>query len=176
MPFVTNGVRDKNKRSFEEGAHMETNSTSVLVVGGSLVGLSAAVFLGWRGVPTVLVETHTGSHPHPRAIGYTPRTMELFRTVGLGPLIPQAPRGFRLRRCKIESLAGKWFEESDWTPPKAGRAREAAGAARPKTPPAPARRSLRTVSSRSSATRPGRSAPTFVSAPSSFASSRTPTA
>ena len=99
---------------------METNSTSVLVVGGSLVGLSAAVFLGWRGVPTVVVETHTGSHPHPRAIGYTPRTMELFRTVGLGALIPQAPRGFRLRRCKIESLAGKWFAESDWTPSKPG--------------------------------------------------------
>jgi putative polyketide hydroxylase len=99
---------------------METNSTSVLVVGGSLVGLSAAVFLGWRGVPTVVVETHTGSHPHPRAIGYTPRTMELFRTVGLGALIPQAPRGFRLRRCKVESLAGRWFEESDWTPPKPG--------------------------------------------------------
>ena len=99
---------------------MESDSTSVLVVGGSLVGLSAALFLGWRGVPVVLVETHTGSHPHPRAIGYTPRTMELFRTAGLGPLIPQAPRGFRLRRCKIESLAGKWFEESDWTPPKAG--------------------------------------------------------
>jgi len=30
----------------------------VLVVGGSLVGLSAAVFLGWRGVPSVLVERH----------------------------------------------------------------------------------------------------------------------
>jgi putative polyketide hydroxylase len=99
---------------------MERNATSVLVVGGSLVGLSAAVFLGWRGVPTVLVETHAGSHPHPRAIGYTPRTMELFRTVGLGPLIPQVPRGLRLRRCKVESLAGKWFEESDWTPPKQG--------------------------------------------------------
>ena len=99
---------------------VETRSTSVLVVGGSLVGLSAALFLRWRGVPAVLVETHTGSHPHPRAIGYTPRTMELFRTVGLGPLIPQAPPGFRLSRCRIESLAGKWFEESDWTPPKAG--------------------------------------------------------
>jgi putative polyketide hydroxylase len=107
---------------------MESDSTSVIVVGGSLVGLSAAVFLGWRGVPTVLVESHTGSHPHPRAIGYTPRTMELFRTVGLGPLIPQAPRGFRLRRCKIESLAGKWFAESDWTPPRAGE---------PEKPPAP---------------------------------------
>lgn len=96
---------------------MQVNSTtSVLVVGGSLVGLSAAVFLAWRGVPTVLVERHAGSSPHPRAIGYTPRTMELFRAVGLGSRIPQTPPGFRLRRARIESLAGKWFEESPWTP------------------------------------------------------------
>jgi putative polyketide hydroxylase len=97
---------------------MDPGSTSVLVVGGSLVGLSSAMFLAWRGVPTVLVETHSSSHPHPRAIGYTQRTLELFRTVGLAPLIPEAPRGFRLRRCKIESLAGKWFESSNWTPEK----------------------------------------------------------
>jgi putative polyketide hydroxylase len=90
--------------------------TPVLVVGGSLVGLSAAVFLAWRGVPTVLVEPHTRSHLHPRAIGYTARTMELFRTVGLA--VPEVPQGTRLRRCRVESLAGKWFEESDWTPAK----------------------------------------------------------
>jgi len=93
-----------------------SSTTKVLIVGGSLVGLSAAVFLAWRGVPTVLLETHTGSHPHPRAVGYPPRTMELFRTVGLGPLIPQAPAGFRLLRCKVESLAGKWFDATEWTP------------------------------------------------------------
>ncbi len=28
------------------------------------------------------------------------------------------PRGFRLRRCKVESLAGKWFDATDWTPRK----------------------------------------------------------
>jgi putative polyketide hydroxylase len=95
---------------------MEPNSTSVLVVGGGLVGLSTAVFLAWRGVPTVLVERHPGSSPHPRAIGYTPRTMELFRAVGLGPRIPQIPPDFRLRRARVESLAGNWFEESPWTP------------------------------------------------------------
>ncbi len=93
-------------------------STSVLVVGGGLVGLSAAMFLAWEGVPTVLVERHPGSSPHPRAIGYTPRTMEAYRAVGLASHIPQAPRGFRLRRARIESLAGEWFEESDWTPDK----------------------------------------------------------
>ncbi len=101
---------------------METESTSVLVVGGGLVGLSAAMFLAWRGVPTVLLERHAGSSLHPRAIGFMTRTMELYRAVGLGPLIPQVPPGFgRPRRLKIESLAGKWAtEEIAWTPDKAG--------------------------------------------------------
>jgi len=95
---------------------METNSTSVLVVGGSLVGLSAAVFLSWRGVPTIVVERHSTSSLHPRAIGFTPRTLELYRAVGLGSQIPQAPANFHLGRVKVESLAGKWFEETSWTP------------------------------------------------------------
>jgi len=93
-------------------------STSVLVVGGSLVGLSAAMFLGLQNVATVLVEAHVGSHRHPRAIGYTARTMELFRSAGIAAHIPEAPRSFRLRRCKVESLAGKWFDATDWTPKK----------------------------------------------------------
>jgi putative polyketide hydroxylase len=94
----------------------ETNSKPVLVVGGGLTGLSTALFLSWQNVPTVLVERHPGSSLHPRAIGYTPRTLELFRAVGLGPYIPQAPPHLRLRRAKVESLAGKWFEETPWTP------------------------------------------------------------
>jgi putative polyketide hydroxylase len=95
---------------------MESKSTSVLVVGGSLVGLSAAVFLAWQGVPTVLVERHPGSSPHPRAIGFTPRTLELYRAVGLGAVIPQVPPGLRLRRIQVESLAGTWGVETPWTP------------------------------------------------------------
>jgi putative polyketide hydroxylase len=92
------------------------DSTSVLVVGGSLVGLSAAVFLAWRGVPVVVVERHPGSSPHPRAIGFTTRTLELYRAAGLGPQIPQVPPGLRLRRVKVESLAGKWHDEVPWGP------------------------------------------------------------
>ncbi len=91
-------------------------STAVLIVGGSLVGLSAALFLAWRGVPVVLVERHAGSSPHPRAIGYTERTMELLRAVGLGEQIPQAPAGFRLVRKHVVSLAGEWLADSSWTP------------------------------------------------------------
>lgn len=97
---------------------MRTERTSVLVVGGGLVGLSAAVFLAWRGVPTVLVERHAGSSPHPRAIGYTPRTTELYRAVGLEQVIPPAPGrlGEGVRRVRVESLAGRWFEELHWSP------------------------------------------------------------
>jgi len=91
-------------------------STSVLVIGGSLVGLSAAMFLRLQGVPTILVEAHLGSHRHPRAIGYTARTLELFRNAGIAAQIAEAPPGYRLRRCKVESLAGKWFDATDWTP------------------------------------------------------------
>jgi putative polyketide hydroxylase len=112
----------------------KVNSTSVLVVGGGLVGLSSALFLAWRGVPTVLVERHAGSSPHPRAIGYTARTMENLRAVGLGDRVPQAPVDFRLRRTRVESLAGKWFEESAWTPARDD-ARKIADA--PKIAPAP---------------------------------------
>ncbi len=92
----------------------QVETTSVLVVGGSLVGLSSAMFLAARGVVTILVERHPGSSPHPRALGFTPRTMELFRSVGLS--VPEAPPDFRLRRARVESLAGRWFEESTWNP------------------------------------------------------------
>ena len=51
--------------------------TPVLVVGGSLVVLSTSLFLSTRGVAHVLVEKHPGSSPHPRAMGFTERTLEL---------------------------------------------------------------------------------------------------
>ncbi len=95
--------------------------TSVLMVGGGLVGLSVAVFLAMRGIPAVLVERHPASSPLPRAMGFTTRTMELYRAAGLGDAIPQVPPGLgRPRRIKVESLAGKWSSEDvAWTPGEA---------------------------------------------------------
>lgn len=90
--------------------------TQVLVVGGSLVGLSAALFLADHGIRAITIERHAGSSPHPRAIGYTTRTMELFRAVGLGGKIEEVPPDFRLRRAQVTSLAGEIIEESPWTP------------------------------------------------------------
>ncbi|MEU3345147.1 FAD-dependent monooxygenase [Streptomyces sp. NPDC006700] len=62
----------------------------VLVVGGSLVGLSASVFLGRLGIQHCVVERHAATSAHPRGRGNNMRTMELFRTAGLEPRIRQA--------------------------------------------------------------------------------------
>ncbi|MFJ3642714.1 FAD-dependent oxidoreductase [Streptomyces sp. NPDC090108] len=62
----------------------------VLIVGGSLVGLSASVFLGRLGVRHLLVEKHSGTSHHPRGRGNNVRTMELFRVAGAEPGIRAA--------------------------------------------------------------------------------------
>ncbi|MFG2881729.1 FAD-dependent oxidoreductase [Streptomyces sp. NPDC048297] len=62
----------------------------VLIVGGSLVGLSASVFLGRLGVDHLVAERHAATSDHPRGRGNNMRTMELFRTAGLEPDIRKA--------------------------------------------------------------------------------------
>jgi putative polyketide hydroxylase len=92
------------------------HDTQVIILGGSLVGLSAAAFLSWRGVKVIVVEKHTGSSPHPRAVGFTEHTIEFYRAIGLQDQIPQVGPDFRLRRAKAESLVGPLIEASEWTP------------------------------------------------------------
>ncbi|MDH6124953.1 FAD-dependent monooxygenase [Kitasatospora sp. GP82] len=55
----------------------------VLIVGGSLVGLSASLFLGRLGVRHQLVEKHAATSHHPRGRGNNLRTMELYRVAGV---------------------------------------------------------------------------------------------
>ena len=62
---------------------VDPEAVPVLIVGGSLVGLSTAMFLAARGVQCMVVERHPASAAHPRAAGYTARTLEFFDTVGL---------------------------------------------------------------------------------------------
>lgn len=93
--------------------------TPVLIVGASLVGLSASLFLAWRKVPHIVIDQHGGSSPHPRAMGFTETTIEHYRAAGIADRIPQAPAGARLRRVKVESLSSDWISESDWTPGQA---------------------------------------------------------
>ncbi|MGH3972326.1 MAG: FAD-dependent monooxygenase [Pseudonocardiaceae bacterium] len=61
----------------------EYEETDVLIVGGAMVGLSLAVFLAWQGMRPLLVERHPGLLIHPRARGVNPRTVEIYRQVGL---------------------------------------------------------------------------------------------
>ncbi|KAF2232401.1 2,4-dichlorophenol 6-monooxygenase [Viridothelium virens] len=106
--------------------------TPVLIIGGSLVGLSTAMFLASAHSPTpiqpILIERHSGHSLHPRAIGYTPRTMEIFGAAGIADQIPAAEKVFHeVRRARIESLAGKWYEETSWTPKEEGGEAEGGG-------------------------------------------------
>ena len=57
--------------------------TDVLIVGGSLVGLSTAVLLSLHGVQSLTVERHTGTAIHPRAGHFHLRTMEILRAMGV---------------------------------------------------------------------------------------------
>lgn len=90
--------------------------TPVLIVGGSLVGLSASLFLSWRGVSNIVIEKHLGSSPHPRAKGFTETTLEHFRAVGIADRIPQQSEGGRPKRVVVESLSSEWKDELEWTP------------------------------------------------------------
>ena len=58
-------------------------STPVLIVGGSLNGLSAALLLADRGVPCIVVERHPHTSIQYKFRGISPRSMEIYRSVGI---------------------------------------------------------------------------------------------
>lgn len=60
---------------------MMASRIPVLIVGGGLAGLTAAMLLGWRGIPTLLVERRAAASQHPRARGVNLRSMEFLRGV-----------------------------------------------------------------------------------------------
>jgi 2-polyprenyl-6-methoxyphenol hydroxylase-like FAD-dependent oxidoreductase len=57
--------------------------TFALVVGGGPVGLSAAIDLRWRNVPTILVTANLETATHPKCNTTNARSMEHFRRLGL---------------------------------------------------------------------------------------------
>ena len=71
-------------------ASKQEDRVPVLIVGGSLVGLSTSLFLGRLGIEHRLVERHAGTSQHPRGRGNNVRTMELYRTAGVEQLIREA--------------------------------------------------------------------------------------
>ncbi len=93
---------------------MAQEDAPVLIAGGSLVGLSMAVFLGYHGVPSLVVERHRGTAIHPRAALVSQRTIEAYRAVGLEREIEDAAAREFVQNgaiVSVESLGGK---ELDW--------------------------------------------------------------
>ncbi|MFG2583549.1 FAD-dependent oxidoreductase [Streptomyces malaysiensis] len=91
----------------------------VLIAGGSLVGLSASLFLGRLGIGHLLVEKHPRTSHHPRGRGNNIRTMELFRTAGVESAIREAASVLAdnhgiLQTPSLTGTEGNWlFREMD---------------------------------------------------------------
>src|SRR3954462_2319670 len=93
---------------------MVTEEVPVLVVGGSLVGLSTSLFLAGYGVEHLVVERHAGTAIHPRAASFLQRTIETFRSAGIKDEVERAAEKEFVQNgaiMSVESLGGK---ELDW--------------------------------------------------------------
>src|SRR4029450_1783423 len=89
---------------------MPDEEVPVLIVGGSLVGLTTAMLLGHHGVESLSVERHAGTAIHPRAGHFQLGTTELLRQIGLEQRVREkaletySPTGGIIA---VESLAGR---------------------------------------------------------------------
>ena len=88
---------------------MTSEEIPVLIIGGSLVGLTTAMLLGEHGVPSLSVERHAGTAIHPRAGHFQLGTTEMLRQAGLEDTVrttsakTYSPSGGIIA---VESLAG----------------------------------------------------------------------
>lgn len=86
----------------------------VLIVGGSLAGMTTAALLGQHGIRALVAERHRGTAIHPRAALIYQRTMEILRSMGIEQTVLQKsyeqyePDGAIV---SVETLAGK---ELNW--------------------------------------------------------------
>jgi 2-polyprenyl-6-methoxyphenol hydroxylase-like FAD-dependent oxidoreductase len=92
------------------GTPSPDEDVAVLIVGGSLVGLSAAMLLRLHGVDCLAVERHGGTAIHPRAGHFHLRTMEILRSAGIEEAVrrrseEQYHPGGGINN--VESLAGR---------------------------------------------------------------------
>lgn len=100
----------------ERAGHTDNHTlrVPVLIVGGSLVGLSTSLFLSRLGVRHALVERHSGTSIHPRGRGNNVRTMELFRVAGVEQDIQRAAATLAenhgiLQTPTLVGEAGEWL-------------------------------------------------------------------
>ena len=77
--------QDHSKKQLSHVAHATRRDleTEVLVVGGSIVGLTAALACQRQGLAVLLAEKHEAPSVHPRASRYHARAVEVFRALGV---------------------------------------------------------------------------------------------
>src|SRR5262249_51771837 len=66
-----------------QGRRFMVLKTSVLIVGGSLNGLTTALLLAKRGVPCIVLERHAKMSIQYKFRGISPRSMEIYRSLGV---------------------------------------------------------------------------------------------
>ncbi|HEY3978049.1 MAG TPA: FAD-dependent monooxygenase [Streptosporangiaceae bacterium] len=95
-----------------------THSTEVLVAGGGLAGLTAALVLRHHGVAVTVAERRRTTSPQPKARRLHVRSMEIFRELGLAGLVRDAARGLA---GHDHMAAGRTLAEAEqlplWLPP-----------------------------------------------------------
>ncbi|TXN31168.1 FAD-dependent monooxygenase [Lacisediminihabitans profunda] len=89
---------------------MSETNVPVLIVGGSLVGMTTAALLGQHGIRCLVVERHRGTAVHPRAALILQRSMEILRSLGLEETV-KAKSSAQFDQdaaiMAVESLAGE---------------------------------------------------------------------
>jgi putative polyketide hydroxylase len=67
-----------------------TTRVDVAILGGGIVGLTAALACAQAGLNAVVIERHASTNDHPRARGVNTRAMEIFRELGIADALRTA--------------------------------------------------------------------------------------
>src|SRR5213593_4202488 len=101
------------------------NETFALIVGGGPVGLSAAIELGWRSVPAMLVTDKLDTAQHPKCNNTNARSMEHFRRLGIADELRSQglPEDVARASAYVTRFCGQEFGRlprpySDWPTPE----------------------------------------------------------
>jgi 2-polyprenyl-6-methoxyphenol hydroxylase-like FAD-dependent oxidoreductase len=101
------------------------SETCVLIAGGGPVGLSAAIELGWRGIPAILVNDRRDTAQHPKCNSTNARSMEHFRRLGIAGDLRAAALPSHIERASayVTRFCGYEFGRlprpySDWPTPE----------------------------------------------------------
>ena len=94
----------------------------VIIVGAGPVGLSLAGDLGWRGIPSIVVEQSDGTIDQPKMDGVNVRTMEFCRRWGINDQVHNCgyPRSYPQDMVYLTSFAGYELGREAFLTPSGG--------------------------------------------------------